>query len=63
MQMMCQLARLESGADMHINEGIGRENLIDQIVSFTGKVREEYSDLSPYDLAVELKIAKIQAGV
>ncbi|HEL2343264.1 TPA: hypothetical protein U0J94_001548 [Streptococcus suis] len=48
---------------MQINEGIGRENLIDQIVYFTGKAREEYSNLSPYELAVELKIVKIQAGV
>ncbi|MGQ7330836.1 hypothetical protein ACTGWT_04945 [Streptococcus suis] len=48
---------------MQINEGIGRENLIDQIVYFTGKAREEYSDLSPYDLAVELKIVKMQVGV
>ncbi len=48
---------------MQINEGIGRENLIDQIVYFTGKARGEYSDLSPYELAVELKIVKVQAGV
>ncbi|HEM4402297.1 TPA: hypothetical protein U1Y72_000592 [Streptococcus suis] len=48
---------------MRINEGIGRENLIDQIVSFTGKAREEYSGLSPYELATELKIVKIQAGL
>ncbi|HFU3803546.1 TPA: hypothetical protein ACGO5D_000379 [Streptococcus suis] len=48
---------------MRINEGIGRENFIDQIVYFTGKAREEYSDLSPYELAVELKIAKLQAGL
>ncbi|NQP34795.1 hypothetical protein HO921_10625 [Streptococcus suis] len=48
---------------MRINEGIGRENLIDQIVYFTGKAREEYSNLSPYELAMELKIVKIQAGV
>lgn len=48
---------------MRINEGIGRENQIDQIVYFTGKAREEYSNLSPYELAVELKIAKLQAGL
>lgn len=48
---------------MQINEGVGRENLIDQIVYFTGKAREEYSDLTPYELAVELKIVKVQAGV
>lgn len=63
MRMMCQLARLESGADMHISNGIGRENQIDQIVYFTGKAREEYSDLSPFELAVELKIAKLQVGM
>ncbi|UUM61456.1 hypothetical protein NQZ89_08720 [Streptococcus suis] len=48
---------------MQINEGIGRENLIDQIVYFTGKAREEYSDLTPFELAVELKIVKMQVGV
>lgn len=48
---------------MKINEGIGRENLIDQIVYFTGKQREEYSELSLYELAMELKIAKLQAGL
>lgn len=47
---------------MKINEGIGRENLIDQIVLLTGNKREEYSELSPYWLATELRIAKIQAG-
>lgn len=63
MQMMHQLAQLESGADMHISNGIGRENQIDQIVYFTGKAREEYSELSPFELAVELKIAKLQVGM
>ena len=48
---------------MKINEGIGRENLIDQIVRLTGNQREEYSELSTYELATELKIAKIQAGL
>ena len=48
---------------MKINTGIGRENLIDQIAYITGKQREEYSDLSLYELAVELKITKMQAGV
>ena len=48
---------------MKINDGIGRENLIDQIVHLTGNKREEYSELSPYWLATELKIAKIQAGL
>ena len=56
-------ASLESGADKQINEGVGRENLIDQIVYFTGKAREEYSNLSLYELAVELKIAKLQVGM
>ncbi len=48
---------------MRINEGIGRENIIDQIVQITGKEREEYGSLSLYELATELRIAKIQAGL
>ena len=48
---------------MKINDGIGRENIIDQIVYITGKARKEYSNLSLYELATELKIAKIQAGL
>ena len=48
---------------MKINEGIGRENLIDQIVYFTGKTRQFYQAMSLYELATELKIAKIQAGL
>ena len=48
---------------MRINEGIGRENLIDQIVYITGKTRHFYQDMSLYELATELKIAKIQAGL
>ena len=48
---------------MQINEGIGRENLIEQIVYFTGKTREYYQTMSLYELATELKIAKIQAGL
>ena len=48
---------------MKINEGIGRENLIEQIVYITGNKREEYSELSPYELATELKIVKIQTGL
>ncbi|WP_180274948.1 hypothetical protein, partial [Streptococcus suis] len=63
LQMMRQLERLESGADMHISNGIGRENQIDQIVYFTGKTRQFYQAMSPYELAVELKIVKIQAGL
>ena len=48
---------------MGINEGIGRENLIDQIAYITGKQMEEYGSLSLYELATELRIAKIQAGL
>ncbi|HEL2364473.1 MULTISPECIES: hypothetical protein [Streptococcus] len=48
---------------MHISNGIGRENQIDQIVYFTGKTRQFYQAMSPYELAVELKIVKIQAGL
>ncbi len=48
---------------MKINEGIGRENIIDQIVQITGKEREEYSELATYELATELKIVKIQEGL
>ena len=48
---------------MQINDGIGRENVIDQIVRLTEKQREEYSELSLYELAMELKIAKLQAGL
>ncbi|MGU7945915.1 hypothetical protein ACS60O_10385 [Streptococcus suis] len=48
---------------MQISNGIGRENLIDQIVYITGKARQFYQAMSPYELAVELKIAKIQAGL
>ena len=48
---------------MKINDGIGRENLIDQIVYITGKARQFYQDMSLYELAVELKIAKLQVGM
>lgn len=63
MLMMYQPARLESGVDMQISNGIGRENLIDQIVYITGKARQFYQAMSPYELAMELKIAKLQAGL
>lgn len=63
MLMIHQPARLESGADMQISNGIGRENQIDQIVYITGKARQFYQAMSPYELAVELKIAKLQAGL
>ena len=48
---------------MKINTGIGRENIIEQIVHITGKTRQFYQDMSLYELATELKIAKIQAGL
>ena len=48
---------------MKINEGIGRENIIDQIVYITGKTRQYYQAMSLYELATELRIAKIQAGL
>ena len=48
---------------MRINDGIGRENLIDQIIYITGKARQCQQDMSLYELATELKIAKIQAGL
>lgn len=48
---------------MGINEGIGRENLIDQIVYIAGKARQFYQDMSLYELATELKIVKIQEGL
>ena len=48
---------------MGINDGIGRENIIDQIVYITGKTRQYYQAMSLYELATELRIAKIQAGL
>lgn len=48
---------------MVFSNGIGRENQIDQIVYITGKARQFYQAMSPYELAVELKIAKLQAGL
>lgn len=63
MLMMHQLGWLESGGDMQISNGIGRENQIDQIVYITGKARKFYQAMSPYELAVELKIAKLQVGL
>ena len=48
---------------MKVNTGIGRENIIEQIVHLTNNPREVYSELSLYELAVELKITKIQAGL
>ena len=48
---------------MKINEGIGRENLIDQIVYITGEARQFYQAMPLYELATELKNAKMQAGL
>ena len=48
---------------MRINDGIGRENLIDQIIYITGKARQFYQTMSLYELATELKIVKIQEGL
>ena len=48
---------------MKINTGIGRENLIEQIIHITDNPMEVYSQLSLYELAVELKITKMQAGL
>ena len=48
---------------MKINTGIGRENLIEHIIHITDNPMEVYSELSLYELATELKIAKIQAGL
>ena len=48
---------------MRINDGIGRENIIDQIVYITGKARQFYQTMSLYELATELKIVKIQEGL
>lgn len=63
MLMRYRFGQLESGADMQISNGIGRENQIDQIVYITGKARQFYQAMSPYELAMELKIAKLQAGL
>lgn len=63
MQMIHQHAKLESGADMQISNGIGRENTIDKLVFLTGNPREMYEDRKRYDLEVDYKIAKLQAGL
>lgn len=57
--MMHRFVQLESGADMQISNGIGRENQIDQIVYITGKARQFYQAMSPYELAMD----KLQAGL
>ncbi len=46
-----------------INEGIGRENIIDQIVYITGKTRQFYQAMSLYELETELIIVKMQEGL
>lgn len=63
MQMTHQLAQLESGADMHISNGIGRINLIENLVALTGNPFEMYQEKSMYELALDLKIAKLQVGM
>lgn len=42
---------------------IGIENIIDKIVFLTGNPRELYEGKSRFDLAWDLKIAKIQTGM
>lgn len=61
--MKYQLGRLESGVDMHISNGIGRINLIENLVALTGNPFEMYQEKSRYELALDLKIAKLQAGL
>lgn len=61
--MRYQLGRLESGVDMHISNGIGRINLIENLVALTGNPFEMYQEKSRYELALDLKIAKLQAGL
>lgn len=63
MLMRYQLAQLESGADMQISNGIGRINLIENLVALTGNPFETYEEKSRYELALDLKIAKLQAGL
>lgn len=61
--MMRQPEQLESGADMQISNGIGRINLIENLVALTGNPFEMYQEKSRYELALDLKIAKLQAGL
>ena len=43
--MRYQLAQLESGADMQISNGIGRINLIENLVALTGNPFEMYQEI------------------
>gem|GEM_PF-5350588 len=61
--MMYRFGQLESGADMQISNGIGRINLIENLVALTGNPFEMYQEKSRYELALDLKIAKLQAGL
>lgn len=61
--MRYQLGSLESGADMQISNGIGRINLIENLVALTGNPFEMYQEKSMYELALDLKIAKLQVGM
>ncbi len=56
-------ASLESGVDMQISNGIGRINLIENLVSLTENPFEMFQEKSMYELALDLKIAKLQAGL
>ncbi|MBY4975945.1 hypothetical protein [Streptococcus suis] len=48
---------------MHISNGIGRINLIENLVALTGNPFEMYQEKSMYELALDLKIAKLQVGL
>ncbi|MCB2958413.1 hypothetical protein J0645_10075 [Streptococcus suis] len=48
---------------MHISNGIGRINLIENLVALTGNPFEMYQEKSMYELALDLKIAKLQVGI
>ncbi|WP_392461770.1 hypothetical protein [Streptococcus parasuis] len=61
--MMYRFGQLESGADTQISNGIGRINLIENLVALTGNPFEMYQEKSRYELALDLKIAKLQAGL
>ncbi|HEL1613978.1 TPA: hypothetical protein TXL52_002085 [Streptococcus suis] len=48
---------------MQISNGIGRINLIENLVALTGNLFEMYQEKSMYELALDLKIAKLQVGM
>ncbi|WP_155962187.1 hypothetical protein [Streptococcus ruminantium] len=48
---------------MQISNGIGRINLIENLVSLTENPFEMFQEKSMYELALDLKIAKLQAGL